>query len=1528
MKDKLEKLTELLLDTGKRNNLINFRDNKSNTLEVVSPDFDTLFKKASASVNFEVFDPQLDADDDEDRLSDSKLKEILRNRKGYIEQYSQKIKKASQILVYNSSVTPMKALKNIEKRSKIAIEENGVNIAYMTFGFISWLDEQDAQTMYRAPILLAPISLSQKSGVDPYRISVVGGDMILNPTFAYKLQSEYKLELPEYDDEEDIESYLGKIEELVGKLKWGVERSCKIGLFSFLKINMYRDLKDNADIILKNDNIRKMFGGEVDTPSDNGEEVRQDFEPRFNVVDADSSQLKAIELAKAGESFVLQGPPGTGKSQTITNIIAECLADGKKVLFVSEKLAALDVVYNKLKQAGLEDFCLQLHSHKANKRDFIQELCRTMRLEKSGVSSKAAEEEDRLNKSHIILDNYAEVLHACDKDIEKSLYQLVEEVCACKNSVELDYFLEDIESKNNEFLAAAVELLEQYAEYEPYIGYDYRQAAWYGYLNKDTSSQQKFNAKRSLVEMIDVCSAAKEAGRQINASLNIVSLTDFTKLDAYARLFELLSVSRFIAAALFDKSVFKRVADKIIKLRPLADEISTLAQTLTQTFDDGIFKLDAKTCKQTLKQYDGAFSRLFSKEYKSAFAQLKGLSKTGKLNHKGALAILDTLEEYQSKRASFEELQIDVKDNLSQDYCGVESDWDALDKELGMLKPLFASIDDFGRLKDLSAEEFDCMRDDFASFSTKCASICERLERQAQFVADFDKEAFDIFSLPFDIINDKFKKCLSRMESLDNWKRFVVVYEGLKERDMLKFVNAAMEKDVPVSDFVGVFKKIFYTQWIDFILQQNEFLQAFPRVAHDKTVGIFCDKDVRNFEISKAKIRSLLSAGRPELSLVAPGSSVANLLNEGGKKRRQKAIRTLLLEIRELAQSLKPCFLMSPLSVSTYLTSEIKFDVVIFDEASQIFPQDAIGAIYRGKQIIVVGDSKQMPPSNFFMAVAEADELDDESDDVKDFESVLDLCATILPQLRLKWHYRSRYEQLIDFSNKNFYENDLVTFPSARIDAEGIGVDFHYVDKGVFDHKSRANRAEAEYIVDLVFENIKKYPDRSLGVVAFSISQQDLIERLLAKRRLSDASQEEFFSSDKTEPFFVKNLETVQGDERDTIIFSMAYARDKSGKMSQNFGPINKAGGERRLNVAVTRAKHNVQFVASVHHFDIDLKNSNSVGAKMLRDYLYFAESGGAVFSEKSMRAEESSEAFEFEMEVAEFLRSKGYEVDPKVGSSAQSVDLGVKMPNGEDYILAVECDGRSYKAAKNTRDRERLRQSVLQRMGWHYHRIWALDWIKNKKDEKERLLQAVADAVKAPLGSVSADNIDVIIDDYEVKKECEACQFAVYTAANFEKAKAIAGADYLRYVRNILEYEAPLSEELFLKRSIRDFSREKVTDAVWDQFDRWMSRCGAEGIARKDGFMYIRNRPVHFRIPGGEFVREIKNISLEELADGILTLVQKNISVDRMGLYKLLAKLSGFSKLGENMVKRFDLALELIKDEIDVEGEELSIKG
>lgn len=1530
--DRLSKWADLLLDTGKRNNLINFKDSKQGTVEIVAPDFNTLFEKAEHSAVFEVYDPKLDSDEDDDAYEDGGQQE-RQSKQSYIEDYADKLKR-NQILAYNIADKPIQALKNIGRKARTAIEETGVNIAYIAFGFIHWTEIDEPRFEMRAPVLLAPIAIENQSAAEPYYVRVLDDDIIVNPTFTYKLQNEYGIKLPEYEEDDGVKKYLDDVSALLARLKWTVTAECKIGIFSFLKINMYKDLKENAAKIVLNNSVRTLLGETSSSGATNTEETKTiDLSALHNVVDADSSQAEAIKTAKDGKSFVLQGPPGTGKSQTITNIIAECLMDGKKVLFVSEKLAALNVVYDKLKKVGLEEFCLELHSHKANKKQVIDELCRTLRLQKSGVSDKAEKELKIKQEAERQLDGYAAELHKIRPNINKTLYQLYEEVSACRAAEDISFVIQNIKDKGESYIETAENLLNRYTSYIDYIGFDYRKNVWYGYVNTDSSYQTVMNLKENLQAVISLCNSLSEINEDVKAAYGISanSINDALSLN---RFFKLAGESGFITPSLFNLSVPDKVLQTVRQLQAVAKEILQYKKILDELFDEDLYKLDGQVLyKKLTKQYRSRFSRLFGREYKRIINEINLCKKDGKkIKYAEAVAATDTLCKYQKSLKEFNVRQSEIEILLGKAYIGENTDFDKLLSELDILTSVITAFTEITRLADMPLETFLSEKKHFKHIADKYTRLLEdNKEPLNRLSASFNADEYDLLSASYAALNEKLNACLANTDKLDSWCDFIKLMNLLQENGLRHYIDFAIQRNLSSDKIVLTYKRAFYSQWVDAVLHESPILIELNRIPHDETIERFKEKDALNFEINKAKIKAKLSAQRPPLDMVAQGSAIAILLREGEKKRKKKGIRQLLSELGDLAQTLKPCFLMSPLSVSTFLNSEMKFDVVIFDEASQIFPQDAIGAIYRGDRLIVVGDSKQMPPSNFFISGTDIDDNDeDENEDITDFESILDLCSASFPQRRLKWHYRSRYEQLISFSNKNFYDNELITFPSSKMDSAGIGVDYFYAG-GVFDRRSKTNKIEAERIVDLVFENIKKYPGRSLGVVAFSISQQNLIERLIYKRRQQNTAFEEFFKADRAEPFFVKNLETVQGDERDTIIFSIAYAKDSQGRLLLNFGPINREGGERRLNVAVTRAKFNVQLVSSMHYYDIDLTRTKSVGARLLREYLDYAENG-IIALERSISVDAANpyERYdsEFESEVCEFLREHGFAVDTQIGCSSFKIDMALKRPDSSDYVLAIECDGADYHSSKTARDRDRLRQEILERMGWKFYRIWSTDWFRNKQAEKQRLLDAAKKALEnSPVKAGSADVENNGFSETVVEKHFE---FPKYEMADALALARKYRGDIPAVTRAIVEAEAPVSEEWLLKRIVFLFDkREKVTNVVRAEFNRRMWNCARYGIVRKNGFLYLQDREIPMlRVPAdGAEPREIKYIELHELATGLKEILRQNVCAEKQGLFKLLAQNLGFSRMGDAISEQMESALKLISKDIETNGDMISLK-
>ncbi len=1539
---KLDRWAELLLDTGKRNNLINFKDSKNMTAEVVFPAVESFYEKCQGTTSFEIFDPKIQNEHDEDlegekpseQDEDEEMKGLSRDE--YISLYSGMIRKNNQVLVYSKTKNPITAVRNIDKKARDIQEESGVNVCHLAFGFVHWRESENSDRVLSAPLLLLPITLKNKSFVDPYVIELTEDDPVVNPTLCYKLLNDFKIELPEYTEGETLFSYLEKVRAIVEKLHWEVTAECKIGTFAFLKVNMYNDLKNNQESILKNDNVRLLMGEAVehereDLNVDDVRYVQNEVIDLHTVVDADSSQIDAIEMAKSGKSFVLQGPPGTGKSQTITNIIAECLHDGKKVLFVSEKLAALNVVYDKLKKVGLDEFCLELHSHKARKKEVIADLCKTLQSGRSGVSTRAYDEVKAKAKYQKQLDNYVEALHKPIPSIGKSMYQLYEAYSAFRNAPDIEHFIKNIESKDEDYLKEASGLLGEYADYIPTIGDDYRKNPWCGYKNRVVSLEAESKLKQDLKVTAEGLRQYTDDVAKCKAAY-LLDMDTLAATEQYTLLFSMLSQTQFLKASVLATQNIERAQKFAERLTELSAELLPIRKGLEDEFEASVYELNGQEMYNKLvKLYSGLFSRLFNADYKSMISDLRLASKSGKkFSYPAAKTYMKTLMDYQRLMAEFDRTKEQARDLLKSDGLSPDKDWKRLKAELEVVSTLIRNGLNIDHLSTFSDEAFENERERFGTYSKLLSGGANAFKQTLEGLQrEFDAsvEAFEEYDL--NSLHAKMEGCYDTVDKVENWGRFYILLNQLEAKGLRTFVDTALDNGVSGKDLSATFNKLYYKTQIRRILKEDPILGNFARVSQDNAVKEFALKDKLQFEISKAQIRAELSAKKPSLDMMAGGSAVSMLLREGEKKRKQKNIRKLFEEAGQLIQVIKPCFLMSPLSVSTFLDADsIRFDTVVFDEASQIFPQDAIGAIYRGKQLIVVGDSKQMPPSNFFTSGADSDNDDEETGDVGDFESILDLCSASLPQLRLKWHYRSRYEQLIAFSNKNFYDNTLVTFPSSTIDHAGIGVDYYHVDS-VFDRKNHTNRLEAEFVVDLIFKNIEEYPERSLGVVAFSVSQQSLIEGLLNRRRQEDTSKEWFFRNDETkkEPFFVKNLENVQGDERDTIIFSIAYGKDSQGRLFHNFGPLNRAGGERRLNVAVTRAKENVQLVSSMHGTDIDLTKTQAEGPRLLREYLDYAENG-SIALEKSMSVN-PFEQFdsEFEMEVCDFLRERGFSVDTQVGCSGFRIDLGLKRPNSSDYVLAIECDGATYHSSKNARDRDRLRQEVLENMGWRFYRIWSTDWFRNTAIEKELLFNAAVEAIN--LGhEVKQEKTETVVEEeasFESEIETKNLTFPEYKEPNVEMLCMRYKYDVQTLVKIILQDEAPISEDYLLKQICSVYDRQKVTSVVKDKFVKDLLWCGNKGIKRHNGYFYLNEKFV-LRVPGVK--REIKDIAPEELAAGLYELVKNSISVEKQQLYRTLINLLGFTRMSDDVVQKLDSALKLMKDRLEEKDGIVSLKG
>jgi very-short-patch-repair endonuclease len=570
---------------------------------------------------------------------------------------------------------------------------------------------------------------------------------------------------------------------------------------------------------------------------------------------------------------------------------------------------------------------------------------------------------------------------------------------------------------------------------------------------------------------------------------------------------------------------------------------------------------------------------------------------------------------------------------------------------------------------------------------------------------------------------------------LHEWTLFCEVERAVARAGVTDILTEVLAGRIKPEEAGAAFRVRFLRLWLDAVYERVPALRQFATENHERLIERFRELDRRAIASSAARIRSfqLGRSDRPRLlNGEAPGSSeLGTLLREVHKKRRHLPLRRLFEAVPNLLLRLKPCVMMSPLAVSTYLaTPDVSFDLVIFDEASQVRPHDAICAIYRGRRLVVAGDQKQLPPTSFFERVLAEEEDEDEEGGLEDYESILDVCCTLgLLRRRLRWHYRSRREGLIAFANHFTYGNELVTFPSVHDVAGNPAVVFEYVPDGRWKAGAGGgfNAVEARHTAERVLAHFRQRPTQSLGVIAFSQRQQMRILDELERLRRANPELEEFFRADRDEPFFVKNLENVQGDERDAIFLGIGYGPDDTGRVALRFGPLNRQGGERRLNVAVTRARRMMFVISSMHAHDIDLSRTGAIGAKLLRAYLDYAERGTAALPGAITGAGGHGFDSPFEQEVFEELTRQGLTVHPQVGCSGFRVDLAVVDPAAPGrYLLGIECDGASYHSSATARDRDRLRQEVLEGLGWRICRIWSTDWVRDRAAQVRRVQAAL----------------------------------------------------------------------------------------------------------------------------------------------------------------------------------------------------------
>ena len=1349
---RIERWQRKLLDLSLRNRLLNYKDSKQ-TLPFICPDVGALEDQLADGKSFKGFPLK-----EEDPIGTRD--QLLSEERDLLKEVARDAFNRGQLSVPLTSGEMNKRFLELYRRAKSDMQEGGTNTLFLAAGFLRWKKSEGDPRTYKAPLLLIPVKLERRSAQSDFVLSHHEDDVRINSTLLEFLKRDFDLKFPDLEGELPRDDSGIDLPLIFERMRRGVRdvsgfeivQDLALSTFSFAKFLMWKDLVDRTDDLKHSELVKYL----IENPEKSFQEIvggnipdAKDVDRRVTPKDlmtplpADSSQLSAVLAAQDGLNFVLIGPPGTGKSQTIANIISQCLGSGKTVLFVAEKSAALDVVHRRLAANGLGDAVVELHSSKADRKSVLQQLDRSWDRMSKSSEQEWTEVTERLKVRRDQLNDYVSALHTPGSQ-GFSVYQAIGRVVSYNAELApLSFPAKD--AHDQESYRRLKELSSELGRHFEIVGQMPPLE-----LVKATDWSHAFQTDL-LARANQLASSAEKllsAYHHCRASLGLAD-DDQGHEDQ-------LQLLRELALLPTDRPDFEWVMGK--DFRQLRSELERLSGLQKQ-----------HTALESLLQAQYALSELekipleqLDTDWRIAQTKMWPLSVFAKARTRKLLQTytsggkaspetdLDTLSKLQTTQNEIKTLSISKCPAFDGPLTDIEhlTNWLELSskvrKLIGLLSEQSRDCPDWDGVRRAIIEG------DGENYEAALLPLMNAQEEWDAMATQFTElSKGELSGTTLSELSQKLRTVLDNRDGLLNWVQWQSVRERAENSGLGEFVG--LIEDGHVEDSVRAFEASYASWWLPLALDASQVLRQFVDWSHEDAIQQFRALDDEATKLASQQVLQRIQHGLPEKSSVPRRSELGTLRHQIGLQRPSMPIRTLISAMPEHFTKLAPCVLMSPLSIAQYLpASQSTFDIVIFDEASQITTWDAVGAIARGKQAIIVGDPKQLPPTNFFGRTSEGEEEIPEFE--KDLPSILDeVVAAGIPTLQLDWHYRSRDEALIAFSNWHYYGGRLVTFPGPE--TRSSAVQLHQVDGVYARGRGRTNEDEARAIVRMIVTRLNewlKLPEQdrlTLGVITFNGEQQKLILDLLDEERRGNPELEWFFEDAREEPLIVKNLENIQGDERDVMLFSITFGHDLAGKLSMAFGALNGEGGEKRLNVAVTRARRELHVFASVRADEIDLTRTKAVGVKHLKTFLDFASRGVDALpaaDDGSVGPVEN----EFEASVLTALEMHGWQVRPQIGVSGFKIDLGVVHPDFAGvYLAGVECDGATYHSSATARDRDKVRQSVLEGLGWNILRVWSTEWFRNRKIVAERLnekLRALLEddrARRAKEEEVSAQN-------------------------------------------------------------------------------------------------------------------------------------------------------------------------------------------
>ncbi|MCL2522453.1 MAG: DUF3320 domain-containing protein [Erysipelotrichales bacterium] len=1519
---KYQKWERKLLDLTLNNSLLNMQPN-SKTIQIIHNDLDSLYNELNKGSTFKIMPVLKEFSKDNysekiiERLKDKSLDKIL--------SLEHSNKRLHTCLDENKTLSN---LEGINRQYRLSLEENGYNKLFLAMNSLKWYETKNGPPIY-SPLFLLPMEMKENYR-ESYSIKLTDEGPVFNITLVEMLNKNFNVNLNFIEDlikqqkEINIKEILALIKNSILPLSnFTVEDTAFLGIFSFNKFMMYSDLRHRRKEIESNKIIKSLLNNTLysDTIKPmSSEEI--DLSQYCIPIAADSSQLEAVINSHAKKSFVLHGPPGTGKSQTITNIIANALYHNKTVLFIAEKQAALNVVDSRLNALGIGDHTLKLHSHKANKKDILSQFENVLNQTQFSIDADFKQKLKEFNRIKDDINLYLNHLHK-KNHLDVSFYDAYlqyENLEGADNFFDRKYYQQMTPAIFQELseMITEIMLINEKTQITDSAFKD---------VNADRLTyDQNQELQRLLVQNNDAGTQLQTLLQHYDTEFGLgINFNKLSILEDFKKLLNALANIEHGACKYLSNEKYEEIINKAKEIEHLKENTLKLKEHISARMKDGFFPEKAEKVSSLYDRYlkKGSLGKILLKKQINK-TMLKYQLLPDKNEVRSILAELRLLDSYKQESENIYEQMtryfVKEKEKSAEAFFTFN---EMLNKLFGVRKEVnFRTKIVPGLVKNLKSE-LSKINNAINTFFQSLNRITTLLKINFRFAASAQ--------FPETINN----VILAYLENFPDLEYYILWNKYRKQFTKYGFQKLIIDFEngiISENDLMPGFLKSYYHISMEMLLGQNQYLYNFKGNLFENNINKYRALFEKYQEYIRLDLQKRLKDKIPPKGIGGIfNDELSVLLRAIRNNSRGLSIRQLFEHAKNIITTLTPCMLMSPSSLAQFINFDFKkFDLVIFDEASQLPTAEVVGAISRGENVIVVGDPKQLPPTTFFTS-----SISDTDFESEDLESILDdLIAINMPESHLLWHYRSKHESLIAFSNYSFYKNSLLTLPSN--DALKTKIKFVKVN-GIYDRgNSKVNKKEAQAVVSEVERRLlnPKLAKESIGIVTFNSYQANYIEDLL-KKTISKNSKLKAIYQNLEEPLIIKNLENIQGDERDVIMFSVGYGYDNNKRMSLNFGPLNKEGGWRRLNVACTRSRTEMIIFSSIEPDDLRITETTATGVESLKNFLEFAQNPTSFFHRIPSHFESLATNY-----ITKRLKSEGYHYDIHLGSSTFKIDIAIKDAKTGVYLLAVLLDGENYKNIPTTYERNVSAKDNLTRLGWQVINIWLIDFFKNPENEWQKIQQLLSGKqIKTTKEVINEEEPLKII---EIKpKELNTYQNAdLPKTKTFEKINDFCKPENVEVVTEtiklILEVEAPISKSLLLRKIANHFGVSVKSINVERYINDILSLMKLRTTSSFDQTFYwyknitpLKYNSFRINYKGNPYPRTLSEIEPLEIRNALKEIVKVTKSVKRSKLIDGLADTFLISYHETDDLPYLENALKLLENDqnIEINDDELVLK-